>query len=146
MNRRGGHSIHPTQKPVDLLERAIRTHTKPGAVVCDFFAGSGSTGVAALKAGRRYILIEQSASYHEKGLAWLEEAEQAGHKVERLIRIPRADQVERGAFVVISGKQYGIAQTQIIKDTLPECTDLTLEQPELLLDFDDTEVGGGGRF
>lgn len=74
------------------------------------------------------------------------EAEQAGHKVERLIRIPRADQVERGAFVVISGKQYGIAQTQIIKDTLPECTDLTLEQPELLLDFDDTEVGGGGRF
>jgi hypothetical protein len=73
------------------------------------------------------------------------EAEQAGHKVERLIRIPRADQVERGAFVVISGKQYGIAQTQIIKDTLPECTDLTLEQPELLLDFDDTEVGGGGR-
>lgn len=74
------------------------------------------------------------------------EAEQAGHKVERLIRIPRADQVERGAFVVINGKQYGIAQTQIIKDTLPECTDLTLEQPELLLDFDDTEVGGGGRF
>ena len=35
---------------------------------------------------------------------------------------------------------------RIIKDTLPECTDLTLEQPELLLDFDDTEVGGGGRF
>ena len=69
----GGHSIHPTQKPVDLLERAIRTHTRPGAVVCDFFAGSGSTGVAALKAGRRYILIEQSASYYEKGLAWLEE-------------------------------------------------------------------------
>lgn len=74
------------------------------------------------------------------------EAEQASHKVERLIRIPRADQVERGAFVVINGKQYGVAQTQIIKDTLPECTDLTLEQPELLLDFDDTEVGGGGRF
>ncbi len=73
----GGHSIHPTQKPVDLLERAIRTHTKPGAVVCDFFAGSGSTGVAALKAGRRYILIEQSASYHEKGLAWLEETKSA---------------------------------------------------------------------
>ena len=72
-----GHSIHPTQKPVDLLERAIRTHTKPGAVVCDFFAGSGSTGVAALKAGRRYILIEQSASYYEKGLAWLEETKSA---------------------------------------------------------------------
>lgn len=73
----GGHSIHPTQKPVDLLERAIRTHTRPGAVVCDFFAGSGSTGVAALKAGRRYILIEQSAGYYEKGLAWLEETKSA---------------------------------------------------------------------
>ena len=70
-------AIHPTQKPVDLLERAIRTHTKPGAVVCDFFAGSGSTGVAAIKAGRRYILIEQSASYYEKGLAWLEETKSA---------------------------------------------------------------------
>lgn len=73
----GGHPIHPTQKPVDLLERMIRTHTRPGAVVCDFFAGSGSTGVAALKAGRRYILIEQSASYYEKGLAWLEETKNA---------------------------------------------------------------------
>ena len=74
------------------------------------------------------------------------EAEQASHKVERLIRIPRADQVARGAFVVINGRQYAIAQTQTIKDTLPECTDLTLEQPELLLDFDSTEVGGGGRY
>lgn len=73
----GGHPIHPTQKPVDLLERAIRTHTRPGAVVCDFFAGSGSTGVAALKAGRRYILIEQSASYYEKGQAWLDETKSA---------------------------------------------------------------------
>lgn len=73
----GGHPIHPTQKPVDLLERMVRTHTRPGAVVCDFFAGSGSTGVAAIKAGRRYILIEQSASYHEKGLAWLEETKSA---------------------------------------------------------------------
>jgi hypothetical protein len=33
--------------------------------------------VAAIKAGRRYILIEQSASYHEKGLAWLEETKSA---------------------------------------------------------------------
>lgn len=68
----GGHAIHPTQKPVDLLERAIRTCTREGGLVCDFFAGSGATGVAAAKAGRRFILIEQEQKYHDPGAAWIE--------------------------------------------------------------------------
>lgn len=73
------------------------------------------------------------------------EAEQAGHNIEMLIRIPRVDNVTRGAFVVIAGRQFKVLQTQIIPDTIPQCTDITLEQPDLLIDFDSTEVGAGGR-
>lgn len=51
---------YPTQKPMGLLERFIKVHTNPGETVLDFFAGSGTTGHAALKNGRGYILIDQS--------------------------------------------------------------------------------------
>lgn len=73
-------------------------------------------------------------------------AEQAGHNIEILIRIPRSDLVVRGAFAVIRGKQYQIVQAQTILDTIPQCTDITLKQPDLLLDFKETEAGSGGRF
>lgn len=72
-------------------------------------------------------------------------AEQAQYRIERLIRIPRADHITRGAFVVIGKEQYSVIQAQPIFDTIPNCTDLTLAQPEMLLEFDDREQGGGGR-
>ena len=46
---------HPTQKPVSLFELFVRLHTKPGDLVVDPFCGSGSSGVAAKKLGRRWI-------------------------------------------------------------------------------------------
>ena len=49
---------HPTQKPLALIERCLRASTHEGDVVLDPFAGSGSTGVAAAKLGRRFIGIE----------------------------------------------------------------------------------------
>ena len=52
------HGKHPTQKPVELIERCLRASTREGDVVLDPFAGSGSTGVAALRLGRRFIGIE----------------------------------------------------------------------------------------
>lgn len=64
-------SIHSCQKPVDLLERIIRTNTNPGDTVCDFFAGSGSTGVAAVHTWRHYILIEREARYQQPGAEWI---------------------------------------------------------------------------
>lgn len=48
----------PFQKPVALLEFLIRTYTRPGELVLDAFMGSGTTGIAALRAGRRFIGIE----------------------------------------------------------------------------------------
>jgi DNA modification methylase len=55
--------IHPTQKPVALMEWAIRSYTDPGATVLDFAMGSGTTGVAALRAGRSFIGIEANEEY-----------------------------------------------------------------------------------
>lgn len=47
------------QKPEKLLERVLEAHTRPGDLVLDFFAGSGTTAAAAHKMGRRYIVCEQ---------------------------------------------------------------------------------------
>lgn len=54
---------HPTQKPVALIERCLRASTNPGDLVLDPFAGSSTTGVAALRLGRRYIGCEDNAEY-----------------------------------------------------------------------------------
>jgi site-specific DNA-methyltransferase (adenine-specific) len=51
---------YPTQKPLGILERIVRVHSNPGDTVLDFFAGSGTTGVAAARNGRHYILIDKS--------------------------------------------------------------------------------------
>jgi DNA modification methylase len=50
--------LHPTMKPVELVERAIRNSSRPGDVVLDPFAGSGTTLIAAEKSGRRACLME----------------------------------------------------------------------------------------
>ena len=52
------HTVHPTQKPVELCEYFIRTYTRPGELVADICAGSGTTAVAAVNTGRRYICFE----------------------------------------------------------------------------------------
>ena len=54
---------HPTQKPVSLIERCIRASTNPGDMVFDPFVGSGTTGVAALSLGRRFLGAELSEEY-----------------------------------------------------------------------------------
>jgi site-specific DNA-methyltransferase (adenine-specific) len=55
--------IHPTQKPVELARYLIRTYSNPGDTVFDNVMGSGTTGVAAVKEGRRFIGIEQDLDY-----------------------------------------------------------------------------------
>jgi len=57
--------IHPTQKPVALFEYLIRTYTNEGDTVLDNCAGSGTTGVACLNTGRKFILIEKDPTYCE---------------------------------------------------------------------------------
>ncbi len=58
-------SIHPTQKPVALLEYLIKTYTNEGETVLDNCMGSGSTGVAAVNTNRNFIGIEKDDKYYE---------------------------------------------------------------------------------
>ena len=58
-----GDREHQTQKPVDLLQRLIKVVTPPDGIVLDPFAGSGSTGVAAIAESRRFIGIERDARH-----------------------------------------------------------------------------------
>ncbi len=55
--------LHPTMKPVELVERAIRNSSRPGDLVLDSFGGSGTTLIAAEKSGRRARLIELDPKY-----------------------------------------------------------------------------------
>jgi site-specific DNA-methyltransferase (adenine-specific) len=51
---------YPTQKPLGILRRIVRASSNPGDTVLDFFAGSGTTGVAAHELGRRFILVDNN--------------------------------------------------------------------------------------
>ena len=56
-------NVHPTQKPVALMEYLIRTYTHEGETVLDFTMGSGTTGVACVNTGRNFIGIELDKGY-----------------------------------------------------------------------------------
>lgn len=75
----GKNAIHSTQKPVPLLEYLIRTYTNGGETVLDFTMGSGSTGVACVNTGRKFIGIELDDNYY--GIAY-NRIKEAQHIVE----------------------------------------------------------------
>jgi site-specific DNA-methyltransferase (adenine-specific) len=60
--------LHPTQKPVALMEYMIKTYTNEGETVLDFTAGSFTTGVACVNLDRKFIGIEMDEKYFEIGV------------------------------------------------------------------------------
>ena len=77
MSKDKSKSVHPTQKPVALLEYLIKTYTNEGDVVLDNCMGSGSTGVACVNTGRKFIGIELDKGYFDIAQKRIEEAEKA---------------------------------------------------------------------
>ena len=77
-------SLHPTQKPIDLLEYLIRTYTNKGETVLDFTMGSGSTGVAAMFSGRKFIGIEKDEKYFDIARRRIERASDPEYLKKRL--------------------------------------------------------------
>jgi len=51
---------YPTQKPLGILNRIVKVHSRPGDLVMDFFAGSGTAGEAAARAGREFIMVDNN--------------------------------------------------------------------------------------
>ena len=74
-SRDGKRGLHPTQKPVALLEYLIRTYTNEGETVLDFTMGSGSTGVACVNTGRKFIGIELDDNYYSIAYNRIKEAQ-----------------------------------------------------------------------
>lgn len=67
-----GKTVHPTQKPVALMEYLIRTYTNEGETVLDFTMGSGTTGVACVNTNRNFIGIELDDEYFSIATARIE--------------------------------------------------------------------------
>ena len=73
-NNLTGGGVHPTQKPVALYAYLIRTYTNEGDTVLDMTMGSGTTGVAALQTGRRFVGIEIDEGYFKVAQRRIEQA------------------------------------------------------------------------
>ncbi len=63
-----GNTLHPTQKPLEILRPLIKSYSQIGDVVLDPFAGSGSTLLAAKQLGRSWIGIEMDQTYHRNAV------------------------------------------------------------------------------
>lgn len=70
--------LHPTQKPVDLLEYLVKTYTNPGETVLDNCMGAGSTGVACMNTGREFVGIELDPEYYQIAKERIEQHEIQG--------------------------------------------------------------------
>lgn len=64
--------IHPTQKPLGLIERIILRYSKENDLILDCFSGSGTTAIACYRTNRKFIAIEKDKDYYEKSIKRLE--------------------------------------------------------------------------
>jgi DNA modification methylase len=76
-NSKGGKRLHPTEKPIDLLSYLIHLLSMPGDKILDPFAGSGSTGEAAMTSGRSCTLVEADPEFYGKAVARLDAVAQS---------------------------------------------------------------------
>lgn len=76
-SNRNNKNVHPTQKPVDLLQYLIKTYTDEGMTVLDNTMGSGSTGVAAVSLNRNFIGMEMDEEYFKIAKERIEKADRS---------------------------------------------------------------------
>jgi site-specific DNA-methyltransferase (adenine-specific) len=84
--------VHPNQKPLGLMQHFIELHTVAGQIVLDPFMGSGSTGVAAAKMGRRFIGIESDAEHFDTAVARVTDAHNRPDMFIETARVPEPTQ------------------------------------------------------
>lgn len=94
-------SDHPTEKPVSLCRFYIENSTKPGETVLDPFMGSGTTGVAALRAGRKFVGIELTQQWFDVACERIAKAVSASPG---MFDAPTAEGVQGGLFTDSTGE------------------------------------------
>ncbi|PLK25575.1 site-specific DNA-methyltransferase [Novosphingobium sp. TH158] len=88
--KKGGHKVHPTQKPEALLYRVMLATTNKGDVVLDPFFGTGTTGAVAKRLGREWIGCERESDYREAALERIEMALPLDESALKTMQSPRA--------------------------------------------------------
>lgn len=73
-NQPDRHGTHPTEKPIPLMLDLVDLFTQPTETICDAFMGSGTTGIACIKRGRKFIGIEKDPKYFDVALERLSDA------------------------------------------------------------------------
>lgn len=92
---------HPTEKPLSLMSELLRDFTSPGDLILDSFMGSGSTGVAAVKMGRRFIGIEKDPKYFDMAVDRITTVIQDREQQPTIFEAPRAKSQK---FKLVGGK------------------------------------------
>lgn len=90
----GRQGEHPTEKPVPLMQDIIADFTRPGELICDPFAGSGTTGVACANLGRRFLGIERDPKWFDLACRRIE----AAYRQPRLFDEPAPKPVQASMF------------------------------------------------
>ncbi len=75
--------LHPTQKPVSLMEYLIKTYSDENDIVLDFCMGSGTTAIAAINTNRRYIGFENNKDYYDISIKRIQDHLDKEHKKEQ---------------------------------------------------------------
>lgn len=90
VNRQGE---HPTEKPITLMLELVGLFTDHNEVVCDPFAGSGSTGIACIRLGRRFVGIESDPKWFDLACRRIEEAYRQGDLIRDVYQKPQQDRL-----------------------------------------------------
>jgi modification methylase len=110
--KKGGHKVHPTQKPEALLYRVLLASTKPGDVVLDPFFGTGTTGAVAKRLGRHWIGIEREPDYCAAAAERIEAALPLDESALATMQSPRAQ--PKVAFGVLVENSYVLPGTVLV--------------------------------
>ena len=109
---------YPTQKPLAILERIVKVHSNPKDMVLDFFAGSGTTGIAAIKNDRRTILVDNNPAainIIKKQLTEYKERTSQATKIKKI-----GTETDLNFFCILSSGAFGARVRRAILDFLSE--------------------------
>ena len=113
---------YATQKPRGVIDRIVKVHSKPGDVLCDFFAGSGTLGESAAELGRSALLVDQNVEavhvmkerFKDRDASWYRGAVHAAEALEEVRLAARADAESAAAEAGKAAGQGGAGRADVV--------------------------------